>query len=245
MPQVNDLLTRRLNKKESGPSKMKALAARSSQGNLSGFAGVFSVNDLNEKEKESLLSILQNYSENETDLNRDYQDLISITSEVKAINNQAALLHGQRIQRARNILKHYRDGAFTAWLMGTYGNRQTPYNFLQYYEFYESLPEKLKELTETMPRQAIYTLASREGDPKKKEEIISSYRGETKEILLEIIRDTFPLEEKDRRRRDPAESAIKHLIRALHLLTTKKLHLTKQNQKTLSDLLTVLEETIQ
>ena len=43
----------------------------------------------------------------------------------------------------KTILKNYRDGAFSAWLIATYGNRQTPYNFLQYYELYITLPEHL------------------------------------------------------------------------------------------------------
>ena len=101
-------------------------------------------------------------------LSNDLNHLISLTSEVKAINNQAALLHGERIKKAHQILTRYRDGAFTAWLMAAYGNRQTPYNLMQYYEFCEAMPKQLASKIELMPRQAIYVFASREGEPRKK-----------------------------------------------------------------------------
>ena len=90
----------------------------------------------------------------------DLEFLTTITSEVKAINNQAIILHGERIKQCtRTFLTKYRDGAFSAWLISTYGNRQTPYNFLQYYEFYQSLNLELQKRMDDMPRQVVlYTL---------------------------------------------------------------------------------------
>ncbi len=44
-----------------------------------------------------------------------------------------------------------------------------------------------------MPRQAVYSLASRDGDQEQKELIIQNYNGEPKQELLKLIRDTFPL----------------------------------------------------
>ncbi|KAK5583325.1 hypothetical protein RB653_004917, partial [Dictyostelium firmibasis] len=125
---------------------------------LSLFSGVFKVHPLSEKDQETLREILQEYRPVE----EDFLTLASVTSEIKAISNQAVILHGERIQKAQLILKHYRDGAFSRWLMSTYGNRQTPYNFLQYYEFYLQLPVPLQDKLEDIPRQAIYTLASRD-----------------------------------------------------------------------------------
>src|ERR1700677_3684402 len=116
MSKFNDLLNLRFKTKETQQPKMTALVERSNNGDLSSFSGVFRVMPLNDQEKE------------------DLEALTAITSEVKAITNQAVILHGERIKRAQEILKKYRDGAFTAWLFATYGNRQTPYNFLQYYE---------------------------------------------------------------------------------------------------------------
>ncbi len=167
MANMNAILNQRIKKSEN-PSKMAAMAKQSATGNLTSFAGVFSVSELSEKEKKLVESILKDYAHGAETIEGDLSALLSITSEVKAINNQAAILHGERIKKAQQILTRYRDGAFTAWLMTTYGNRQTPYNLMQYYEFYEAMPKPLRPLIEIMPRQAVYVLASRDGNIEKK-----------------------------------------------------------------------------
>ncbi len=202
------LLEKRLGRK-SGPSKMTALAKRSGEGQLSSFSGVFGVCELSEAEKGMLQEILLSHSEESSSVTQDLEALVQITSEVKAINNQAALLHGERIKRAHSLLTKYKEGAFTAWLIETYGNRQTPYNFLQYYDFYNSVPEGLVPKLEQMPRQAIYTLAARKGEMESKLGIVSSYEGESKRELLEQIRDLFPLPEEDKRKGRPIEKMLK------------------------------------
>ena len=160
MSKVNDLLFSRLKQKF---SKMTELAEVSSKGQLSSFSGVFKVHPLSEQEHDSLEELLKSYQgETEVSIERDLDVLSGLTSEIKAITNQAAILHGERIQKAQQIFKNYRDGAFSAWLLTTYGNRQTPYNFLQYYEFYLELPSNLIPKLDEIPRQAIYTLASRD-----------------------------------------------------------------------------------
>ena len=156
MSQVNALLNQRLKKPEKS-SKMAEMAKQTASGNLTSFSGIFSVNDLSPKEKSDLENLLHHYIIDPTHLSQDLNSLIALTSEVKAINNQAAILHGERIKKAQTILTRYKDGAFTTWLMAAYGNRQTPYNFLQYYEFHEKLPKPIRPLLEAMPRQAIYT----------------------------------------------------------------------------------------
>jgi Uncharacterised protein family (UPF0137) len=204
MSKMQNLLEERLS--GSDTAKVKALAKRSASGELSGFSGLFKPTELSETETRALEALLQNYSVGEADVQLDLNALVAITSEVKAINNQASILHGERIMRAQKILKNYRDGAFSAWLVATYGNRQTPYNFLLYYEFYQELPQELKTKLENVPRQAIYTLASRDASFEDKKEIVSSYSGQTKQEMLEIIRSKFPLPESDRRRSDEARS---------------------------------------
>lgn len=193
MSDVNSVLNERL-KKGRQTSKITALAKQSATGNLTSFSGIFSVADLNDHEKGVLESILESYKSGHEDVGADLTSLISLTSEVKAINNQAAILHGERIKKAQAILKQYKEGAFSAWLIAAYGNRQTPYNFLQYYEFCEAMPKTLRPQIETMPRQAIYTLASREGSVSQKQKIIEDYKGQTKHELLILIRDVFPLD---------------------------------------------------
>lgn len=245
MSQVNALLSERLNKKNQKSSKTAALAERSASGNLSGFAGVFGMSELNEHEKDVLETILQEYAHGDENVSKDLTQLISITSEVKAINNQAALLHGERIKRAQKILKEYRDGAFTSWMIATYGNRQTPYNFMQYYEFYESLPSPLKTQIEAMPRQAIYTLASREGELKEKHKIVKQYSGESKNELLRLIREQFPLSDQDQRRRKQGEQAIQLLKRVLSLVSEKKAKVTKRQKTMILDYLDAIDEYVQ
>jgi hypothetical protein len=220
-------------------SKMTNLVEMSSSGNLSSFSGVFRVTELNEKEKEALFSLLTQYKNDSREIGEDLFQLSALTAEVKAINNQALILHGERIKKAQDILKNYRDGAFSAWLISIYGNRQTPYNFLQYYELYTTLPEKLHPKLDEMPRQAVYTLASRNGNPEQKQLIIQNYNGEPKQELLKLIRETFPLSQNDRRAQDLADSAIIHLCRLQSQLSTTAF-LPSSKQK--AELLQVLKE---
>ncbi len=202
---------------EAKSSKMKELAKQTTSGNLSTFAGVFKVGSLTDTEQQSLQDLLDHYKTPKQETELDFSDLSAITSEVKAINNQAVILHGERIKKAQAILKKYKDGAFSAWLVYTYGNRQTPYNFLLYFEFYRSMEPLLQKQIDLMPRQAIYTLASRKGEIERKKHLIQTYKGETKNELLQLIRESFPLNENDKRKDIPAEMA----IRSLSLLVSK------------------------
>jgi hypothetical protein len=206
---------------------------------LSSFAGVFRVTPLSHQEHEQLQTLLNDYKNDElAETETDLRTLSDITSEVKAINNQAAILHGERIHRAQEILKRYRDGAFSAWLMTTYGNRQTPYNFLQYYELQKQLPQTLHSKLDAMPRQAVYTLASRDAPLEKKKEIIETYEGASKNELLLLIRKTFPLDENDRRAEDVAEQIIASLKKAAALVDQKNFSPTAQQKETLQCLIT-------
>lgn len=216
MKSIENLLESRFKKEPS--SKMASLAKRAHEGELTTFAGLFNIQELSSQEKESLREALQPFRQRDSDFEEDFSSLLTITSEVKAITHQAALLHGERIAKAQKILKKYRDGAFSTWLKVAYGNRQTPYNLLLFYNFFEQLSPKLREKAETLPRQAIYTLASREGDLEKKVSIITAYSGETKQVVLTKIRELFPLKEKDGRQEDPLSSAEGHLEKAIYLL---------------------------
>ena len=213
---------------------MTELAEVSSKGHLSSFSGVFKVQALSDQEQTSLEELLNAYrGEAEVSIEKDLHQLSSLTSEIKAISNQAAILHGERIQKAQEIFKNYRDGAFSAWLLTTYGNRQTPYNFLQYYEFYLSLPTNLIPKLDEMPRQAVYTLASRDAPLEKKKELLENYSGETKNELLEMIRQNFPLEESDKRREDLAVMASKMIQKIARLLGQKRFKPTQAEAESL------------
>lgn len=239
MSNVKNILSQRLQQKKGSPSKMAALAKQSSDGNLTSFSGIFSVVELNAQEKAFLENLLHEHSIDPQTLSQDFTALSALTSEVKAINNQAALLHGERIKKAQTILTRYRDGAFTSWLLAAYGNRQTPYNFLQYYEFVEALPKPLRPQLDHMPRQAIYTLASRPAPIEEKQQIIENYRGENKSELLRIIREAFPLKVTDRRRPNIGESAISALAKVHVILSSPQARITKQQKNAI---LVLIEE---
>ena len=236
MGNINTLLSERLKKNE-GTSKMAAMAKQSANGELLSFAGIFSVTDLNTHERDVIEMILKQYAFNLDDVDSDLESLISITSEVKSINNQAALLHGERIKKAHTLLTRYRDGAFTAWMIAAYGNRQTPYNLMQYYDFCEMMPKKLRLQIESMPRQAIYTLATREGSLEKKKEIVESYKGQTKTVLLNEIREAFPLNLKDQRQKNKGDSFITLLERLHKELRLNPIHFSNAQKTALTSLL--------
>jgi len=227
MSKFNDLLNLRFKNKESQQPKMTALVERATNGDLSSFSGVFRVTALNENEKSSLEELLKSYRQTETDdVESDLKALVAITSEVKAITNQAVILHGERIKKAQEILKKYRDGAFTAWLFTTYGNRQTPYNFLQYYEFYSIMPTTLHPKMDQMPRQAIYTLASRSGEIERKQDLVNNYAGQPKQELLKLIRQMFPLADDDKRMPNFGAHGLTYLKRAREMFKHSRCRLS-------------------
>lgn len=243
MSKVNDILSQRLRQNETNP-KMAALAKKSAEGSLTGFSGIFGFAELTALEKEGLKSLLERFSSEKQDISTDLSELSSITSEVKAINNQAAILHGERIKKAQTLLKKYREGAFTAWLMATYGNRQTPYNFLQYFEFYEAMPKRLHSLIDAMPRQAVYTLASRDGPSQAKQEVVQSSIGKTKQELLEHIRKIFPLQPNDQRKQNIEDAALQTLQRLCQQLQQEPHHFSDSQRKKASTLLAKIKALI-
>lgn len=219
MVKLSALLEKRFKKSHS--EKIEVMAQKSSEGHLNSFTGLFEVRPLKEDEFNKLQTLLTDYEYEDSNPEgclQDLNSLASLSSEIKTIHHQSVILHGERIKKAKEILKKYKDGAFSAWLMLAYGNRQTPYNFLVYYEFYSKTPLHLRPALEKMPRQAVYVLASRQGDEDKKQEIINNYHGETKNAVLAIIRQTFPLEFTDGRRKPAIETAITFLDRAYNIL---------------------------
>lgn len=195
-------------------TKMQELGVLTSKGQLSSYMGIFGIATLSDQETARIEAIFQEFGQGAEVDQKDLRTLLEISSEIKAINNQAVLMHGERVKKAQEILKKYRDGAFSAWLIATYGNRQTPYNFLQYYEFQTVLPKELQLKLDEMPRQAVYALASRDGPLNQKEQIVRDYKGEKKQELLQIIRNYFPLPTHDKRMQDSASYLIDLLSKA-------------------------------
>lgn len=209
------------------------------QSAVSVFSNNLRKSEMDDKERSELAHILEKYTNEQARVDEDLGALVNITQEVRSITNQAAILHGERIKQAQTLLKEYKDGAFTAWLKATYGNRQTPYNFLQYFEFYTNAPQTLQKQIESMPRQAVYTLASRTGEQEKKEEIVRGYKGETKQEMITRIRTEFPLKENDKRRENVGEGVIKALSRLTSTLSSAQLD--EKQKKLISKQLTTLK----
>ncbi len=238
------MLLQRLKSSVVKSSKMDELAERSTSGSLSSFSGVFNVSPIEEKDLLPLQSLLEKYASTASDLKQDLDILSTLTSEVKAIHSQSIILHGERIQKAQRLLTNYSDGAFSAWLMHTYGNRQTPYNFLQYFEFYQTLSPVLQSKMMELPKQAIYTLSSRHGDMQKKEAIILEYNGETKKQLLNTIQDAFPLSIEDKRKSKRPKNSLKLLREVKKLINHKDFKPTVSEKQEITALLTDLVENL-
>ncbi|MBM3193468.1 MAG: hypothetical protein FJZ59_04455 [Chlamydiae bacterium] len=233
MKDLNSLLSEKLQHKNQ--TKLQTLADKNlSQPHIGSF---FKTTPLSEGETFALHKILFENKTPSSDLEHDLDSLKVLTQEIKAIQTQAIILHGERIKKAQALLKPYKDGAFTEWLLTVYGNRQTPYNFLQYYEFYLSLKEPIRPKLLDMPKQAVYTLASRSGDAEKKESIVTSYQGEPKHLILAKIRNTFPLGQTDRRKQKFSDHIILALTRLIEQLDQKEWSPSKVEKKKIESLL--------
>lgn len=139
-----------------------------------------------------LIENLQPNIMTEKQVNDDVDQLKTLTSEIKTINKQGALLIGERVFKAREILKSYVDGTFVKWIDGTFDSRRTAYNMLSYYELYLSLPNQMQEDFKKMPQKAAYMLASREGNIEKKAEIINAYHHLKANELMCLIDEQIP-----------------------------------------------------
>jgi len=232
------VLEARMNKEPSANSKMAVMSQQTLSGQLSSYGGIFKPVELTSDEKKQLKKILEkSKTEDVRSIEDDLNRLINITVEVKSINNQAALLHGELIKKAHRLLTTYKKGAFTNWMIAAYGNRQTPYNFMQYYDFHCLLPPNLRKIVEAMPRQAIYSLASRKMTHEEKQTIVENFKGETKETLMENLREVFPLEERDQRALHRGDRAIRALEKVYEMLNRKRLRLTSSQKGRITELL--------
>ena len=169
------------------------------------------------------------------------EEIANITKQIKCISAQSVLLHGERIKQAQKILSNYKDGAFTKWLMNTYGNRQTPYSMLRYYEFYQSAPKEARPLIEEAPKKCVYLLASREGDQDKKIELIKEYGRTPQSDFLLVIQDAFPLQETDRRK-PMNRQTIESMDKLCKKLESRSKHLSDDDRIDLKKLIERLQK---
>lgn len=218
--------------------KIGQLVKRSNSAIITMFNSDTHKTQLTEHDKNQISSLLEKYQGDESNaLDQDISLLCDLTAEIKSISNQSIILHGERIKKAQNILKKYREGAFSSFLMQTYGNRQTPYNFLLYYELYHSVSKNVQQIIDPMPKQAIYSLSSRDISDEEKVDFIRDYKGETKAELLSKLRAQFPLKEEDKRKAKTSVQIEALLQKALDLASSSKFSINQDEKRKLLSLL--------
>lgn len=178
-------------------------------GTQNGFRELFQVRPLDEEEGRSIEKLLvDNFrpgKRGEEQVAEDVLSLKNITAEIKAIGRQGVYLIGERIHRAKELLRYYNERTFSRWIDLTFGNRRTPYTYLSYFQLHNSLPsDELKAKFRKLPLKAAYVLAERDGELGSKIEILKDYSGETQRDLLLIIRDRFPVSSDDKRSQQTA-----------------------------------------
>ena len=211
------------------------------------FNSIFDVQPLEQAEAtviETLLIESSNPdSHTESQVHKDISDLKSITAEIRAIGRQGILLMGERISKARELLKSYHNGTFTKWLDATFGSQKTGYNLLTYYDFYSALPEpSLKEKFRKLPQKVAYILASRKGDMKKKEEIVRCIGEQKPNDLLSLIQEKLPIKPNDKRSlKDGSLNRILKLKNELKMILHRKNHLSHEKTLVLVELRDMIE----
>lgn len=180
--------------------------------------------DLSNEEKEYLRSELLEQAKSGNisvdQAEKDSEELLGLSSQIRAITKQSIILHGERIFKAQKILAKYRKSMWQTWLKVSYGNRQTPYNFLYYYNLYKAVPKEDQSLIQQMPVRAAYLLSSRDGEMKKKLEIIRNHATNSQKDLISVIQKAFPTAESDGRgRREGSRGLAKTVLQNLKALT--------------------------
>ncbi|MFY9715771.1 MAG: CT583 family protein [Candidatus Rhabdochlamydia sp.] len=192
------------------------------------FRNEFVATPLSTEEEMNIQNLLyENYVSNKSgsdEVDADYKTLVLLTRQIKSIDRQGILLHGERIHKARGLLKKYRDGTFTKWLIKAYGNRQTPYRMLHFYELFQELEGEDRKLLEKMPKKVAYQLAMRDGSLMDKAMVIRNHQSKSPEEISEEIQKVFPLQKEDRRidHSNKDDRIVKTLENAVAKLMQKK-----------------------
>ena len=201
------------------------------------FRAMFDPHALGDKEIDSLKLIFEESSVEtsfEEDIEKDFSQLVQITSELKAIQKQAVILVGERICAVREIFKrHGGEGiGFTAWLSIAFNAKKTAYNAMAYYELYSALPnDELKTKMKQMPVKVSYVLASRKAPEKLKFSIIDSYQGEKQREMLDRIEEHIPINGDKRSLRTLGEKAVDDLERIIETLMRRQKHIHGEEKK--------------
>lgn len=185
------------------------------------FNSIFETKPLDEAEASKIVQLVEYGRSDDVEqeqAERDANNLKQITAEIKAIGKQGAILLGERVHRARELLKPYKDGTFTRWLESAFGTRKTGYNVLSYYELHQALPPTAREKFKSLQQRTAYILASRSGDIEVKAEIVANHHNKPHEELVTLIREKLPADADDKR---AAKVSIARLLSSIELNVTK------------------------
>jgi len=230
-------------------------AAQSDRGFIEGFEAVNPINtpsialplktDLTEKEKLTIQKILvDDYTPgiiNEEQVYKHTDQLTDITRQIKNLVAQSILLCGERIKQAQDILANYREGAFSKWLMEVFGNRQHPYELLNYYNFYNSAPKEFQKIIEAAPKKVVYKLAAREGENSRKLDFIKKNVAAKQADTLLLIQETFPVTNTNRRK-PLMTSKIEAMCKLCAYLEGRSDALSKENRQEIQSLIQRLQK---
>jgi hypothetical protein len=215
------------------------------------FRSVFAFQELDQAESQELRLLLESTASQNEDhhsIQRDFDLLKNITAEIKSIQKQSVLLLGERIKRAREILKKYGDGSttFTKWLDATFSSRRTAYNCLAYFEFHEALPnDRLRDCLKLMSHKAVYMLASRQGPIAQKFKIVEDFHSLKQNEIIPIIQEYFPLVENEKKSALGIEMDLDDFERLLERLIKRKSLFQHSHRQRLKEFKTLFSDLVE
>ncbi len=124
----------------------------------------------------------------------DVKRLIDLTVQIKAIQKQGIILLGEKIFKAREIIRKNssKRTSFSSWINISFKTKSSAYNALAYYELYSKLStEVLKKSFINIPYKAAYKLSSKNINIEDKEKMIPYLSGLSNSEAMSII-GNFP-----------------------------------------------------
>ena len=202
------------------------------------FTSVFDHRPLELDEQECIKQLLATGAAKKAkkDINdKDADDLINITAEIQSISRQGVVLIGERVAKARALLKSYREGTFSRWLELAFGNKKTGYNILSYYDLYKALPDpSVQKKLHKMPKSAAYILASRQVDLEKKVSVINECCDlKYKDIVRHIKYEFTILDKRTEKAKDFLCNTLEEII---HKLGDGRIKYSQEEKARLKDL---------
>lgn len=172
---------------------------------------------------------------------RDVVELKTITAEIRAIGKQGTILTGERVHKAREIMKPYGDGTFTKWMESTFGTRKTGYNLLHFYECYTALPTDAREQFIKLPQRTAYIVASKKVPIEARAEIVREHHSLDHDQLVALLQDRYPVQDNRTRKTSDDDRIISELRKGLKRLARRKGQLSEESQNALAAIKTEIE----